>query len=163
MATIKVSFLEGQSIDRPPMLNSSYFSMWKHRMEIFLQSIDIELWYIVHEGPYETIVKDETTQRPRPKTRNELTALDRTHLSLNVKAMNILCNALDGYESMRIKGCKSAKEIWDTLCYSYEGSQDIREQKKSMLVSQYESFKIFPYENIDDMYCRFIDIIKELE
>ncbi|KAL3533259.1 hypothetical protein ACH5RR_006780 [Cinchona calisaya] len=34
---------------------------------------------------------------------------------------------------------------------------------KSLLVAKYESFKMEPHENIDKMYCRFNDIVKDLE
>ena len=53
----------------------SYVS-WKEGMKIFLQSIDIQLWYIVNEGPYEITIENDTTNRQRVKTRRELTAQD---------------------------------------------------------------------------------------
>lgn len=34
------------------MFNGVKFTSWKERMEIFLQFIDIELYYIVYEGLY---------------------------------------------------------------------------------------------------------------
>ena len=37
----------------------------------------------------------------------------------------------------------------------------MREQKKSILVTKYESFKMESHENIDKMYCRFNDLIKD--
>ena len=45
-------FLEGQSIIRPSIFNGINYVIWKDKMEIFLQSINIELWYIITEGPY---------------------------------------------------------------------------------------------------------------
>lgn len=163
MATNNVLFLEGQSIVRPPMFNGINYICWRDRMEIFLQSIDIELWFIVSEGPYEATIIDETTGRNRIKTRSGLSAQDRFNLSLNAKAMNVLYNALDANESTRVKGCKSAKEVWDKLRDMYRGSDNVREQRKSILVAQYESFKMHPHENVDKMFCRFNDITKDLE
>ncbi|KAL3510113.1 hypothetical protein ACH5RR_029514 [Cinchona calisaya] len=163
MATNNALFFEGQSITRPPMFNGTNFISWRDRMKIFLQSIDIELWYVVNEGPFEASIIDDQTNRRREKTRNELTPQDKANLTLNAKAMNVLYNALDANESTRVKGCNSAKEIWDKLKEIHEGSDDVREQKKSLLVAKYESFKMEPHENIDKMYCRFNDIIKDLE
>ena len=99
----------------------------------------------------------------RPKTRGELTAQDRINLTLNAKAMNVLYSTLDSNESIRVKGCKSAKEMWDKLREIHEGSDNVREQKKSILVTKYESFKMEPLEDIDKMYCRFNNLIKDLE
>ena len=111
MTTNNAIFFEGQSVTRPLIFNGSNYVSWKERMIIFLQSIDIELWFIVNEGPYDASIIDEVTHRPRPKTRNELIGNDRTHLTLNAKAMNVLYSALDSNESIRVKGCKFAKEI----------------------------------------------------
>ena len=80
-------------------------------MIIFLQSIDIELWFIVNEDPYDASIVDEVTHRPKPKTRNELTGDDRTHFTLNAKVMNVLYSTLNSNESIRGKSCRSAKEI----------------------------------------------------
>ncbi|KAL3510072.1 hypothetical protein ACH5RR_029473 [Cinchona calisaya] len=132
-------------------------------MKIFVQSIDIDLWYIIFEGPFEANIFDENTHRLRSKTRFELNAQDKVNLSLNAKAINILYNALDADEISKVKGCKSAKEIWDKLKEIHEGSEDIREQKKSLFVAKYESFKMEPHENIDKIYCRFNDMVKDLE
>ena len=72
-------------------------------------------------------------------------------------------NALDLQESSRVKGCKDAHEIWVKLHDFHEGSLSIKEEKKSILVSKYESFKMNNNESIDDMFCRFNSIIKDLE
>ena len=109
------------------MFNGSNYVSWKERMIIFLQSIDIELWFIINESPFDTSAIDDATNRLRPKTKNELTAEDRTHLISNAKAMNVLYSALDSNESIRVKDCKSAKEIWDKLREIHEGSENVRE------------------------------------
>ena len=112
MATNNALSLEDQSITRPPMFNGVNCVSWKERTKIFLQSIDIELWYIVNEGHYESTIENETTGWLTVKTRHELTVQDKTNLTLNAKAMNVLYNDLDANESTRVKGCKSVKEIW---------------------------------------------------
>ncbi|XP_071924835.1 uncharacterized protein [Coffea arabica] len=134
MTTNNAMFFEGQSVTRPPLFND----------------------------PFDASTIDTETNRPRPKIRRKLTAEDRTHLTLNAKAMNVLYSALDSNESVRVNGCKSVKEIWNKLREIHEGSENVREQKKSILVTKYESFKMEPHENIDKMYCRFNDLIKDL-
>ncbi|KAL3503833.1 hypothetical protein ACH5RR_033674 [Cinchona calisaya] len=127
MATNNAMFLEGHSITRHPMFIGINFVFWRDRMKIFVQSIDIDLWYIICEGPLEANVIDVNTHRLRPKTRYELNAKDKVNLSLNAKAINILYNILDADEFSKVKGCKSAKEIWDKLKEIREGNEDIRE------------------------------------
>lgn len=50
--------LDGQSITKRSMFHSVNYVIWKECMKIFLQSIGIELWYIVNEDPYETTILD---------------------------------------------------------------------------------------------------------
>ena len=45
----------------------------------------------------------------------------------------------------------------------HECSNDMKEQKKSLLVTKYETFTMSPNESIDVVFCRFNDIIKDLE
>ena len=132
-------------------------------MKVFLQSINIEFWFIINLDPYKATILDANMGRNRPKTIIELSAQDKINFTLNVKVMNVLYNTLDANESPRIKYCKLAKEIWDKLCDMYDGSQNIKEQKKSLLVAKYESFKMESHENVDKIYCKFSDIIKYLE
>ena len=67
MVTNNTLFSEEQSITRPPMFNRVNFVSWRERVKIFLQSIDIELWYIVNERPYATTILDADLDRFRPK------------------------------------------------------------------------------------------------
>ena len=55
----------------------------------------------------------------------------------------------------------SRPKKYDKLKEIHEDSVDIREQKKSLLVTTYESFKMELHEKIDKIYCRFNDIIKD--
>ena len=98
-------------------------------MEIVLQSIDIELWYFVVDGAYETKIVNAMTSLTRLKTRQELNEKDRTYLSLNAKAVNVIYNALDTNEPNRVKGYKLAIEIWSKLNKIHESNLNIKEQK----------------------------------
>ena len=89
MATNIALFLKDQSITRSPIFNSVNYVSWKRRMKIFLQFIDIELWYIVNECPYEATILDIDLGRFKSKIRSELTVENKTNLTLNAKAMNV--------------------------------------------------------------------------
>ncbi|MQL99129.1 hypothetical protein Taro_031847 [Colocasia esculenta] len=87
-----------------------------------------------------------------------ITAADKSKLSLNFKAKNYLCCALSKREFNRVSACKSAKEIWDKLQITYEGTDKVKQTRIDILVSQYEQFKMLPNENITQMYNRFSSI-----
>ena len=44
----------------------------------------------------------------------------------NLKAKNIITYALGMYEYFRVSNCKNAKEIWDTLQVTHEGTTDVK-------------------------------------
>ena len=80
-------------------------------MKVFLQSINIEFWFIVIDSSYEVTTIDDATNLNRLKTRQKLDEKNKIYLSLNVKAMNVLYNTLETNKSCRIKGRKSTKKI----------------------------------------------------
>ena len=45
----------------------------------------------------------------------------------------------------------------------HEGTDQVKEMKISMLVHEYEMFKMLEYENIDEMTTRFMHIINQLK
>nr|CAD1838597.1 unnamed protein product [Ananas comosus var. bracteatus] len=115
MATFHAT-IEGQSIARSPFFNGSNYTYWKVRMQIFLQSLDFDLWDIVENG----YIKPTTTT-------STWKAEDKGKFNLNSKAMNALHCALDSNEFNRISTCKTAKEIWDKLAVVHEGTnQDVK-------------------------------------
>jgi len=77
--------------------------------------------------------------------------------------MHILYCGLDANEYNRICACDSAKEIWDKLVVTYEGTSQVRETKINMFVHQYELFKTQPDETIKEMFTRFTDITNNLK
>ncbi|MQM02573.1 hypothetical protein Taro_035340, partial [Colocasia esculenta] len=66
-------------------------------------------------------------------------------------------------EYSRVSTCTSAKEMWDKLELIYEGTSEVRESKVSMLVSEYEMFKMNHDETISDMFARFMVLINGLK
>ncbi|KAE8688293.1 Oxoglutarate/iron-dependent oxygenase [Hibiscus syriacus] len=63
----------------------------------------------------------------------------------------------------RVSSCSSAKEIWDKLQVTHEGTDEVRESKKSLLNHSYENFKMKPDEDIKAMTDRFSVIVNGLK
>ncbi|MQM04787.1 hypothetical protein Taro_037594 [Colocasia esculenta] len=116
-------------------------------MEFFLQGYDYQLWTIIEEG-------DLIVLNPREKWTDN----DRKLLSQNSKAKNLICCALTRSEFNRISACKSAKEMWDKVKLTYEGTDKVKETRIDILVTQYEKFKMLSGETITQMDSRFTDI-----
>ena len=99
---------------------------------------------------------------PIPKLESEWDETDERMAQLNARAMNLHYCALDAQEFNRISSCISAKEIWDKLEVTYEGTNQVKETKISMLVHKYEWFQMEQNESIACMFTCFTDIINGL-
>ena len=61
-----------------------------------------------------------------------------------------------------MSACESAKEIWDCLKTTHEGTKQVKESKIDMLTSRYETFKMKEGETIHDMFTKLSSITNEL-
>ncbi|MQL69352.1 hypothetical protein Taro_001659 [Colocasia esculenta] len=142
---------EGQSVNRPPLLDGEDYTYWKTRMEFFLQVLDYQIWSIIEEG--DLLVTKE---------KDKWTEDDKKKISLNYKAKNILCCALSKKEFNWISACKSAMEMWEKLRITYEGTDKVKETRIDILVTQYKRFQMQLGESITHIYSRFTDITNGL-
>nr|KYP72721.1 hypothetical protein KK1_005321 [Cajanus cajan] len=81
---------------------------------------------------------------------------------LNSKARNALMCALIEEEYTKVHSFRSAKQMWDTLAITYEGSLEVKCNKLSLLVHKYELFEVEENESIQTMFGRFQTIVNEL-
>ncbi|XP_075101664.1 uncharacterized protein LOC142177099 [Nicotiana tabacum] len=65
-------------------------------------------------------------------------------------------------EYNRISACETAKEIWEALQTTHEGTTQVKQSNIDMLTTEYELFRMKDDESIQDMHTRFTSIINEL-
>ncbi|GAV64401.1 UBN2 domain-containing protein, partial [Cephalotus follicularis] len=130
-------------------------------MTIFLQSLDYQLWHIIVNGPRMPTRTLEGVVSLKPE--NEFNDNDFRMLQLNSKAKHVLLYAVGPNEFNRISSCDTAKEMWDLLEVTYEGTVGIKELKISMLVHEYELFFMHENESISDMFTCFTAIVNSLK
>ncbi|GAV79940.1 UBN2 domain-containing protein, partial [Cephalotus follicularis] len=128
---------------------------------IFLQSLDYQLWHIIVNGPRMPTRTIDGVVSPKPE--NEYNDNDFRMLQLNSKAKHVLFCAVGPNEFNRISSCDSVKEMWDFLEVTYEGTNQVKESKISMLVHEYELFMMQNDECISDMFTRFTTITNSLK
>nr|GEZ78944.1 UBN2 domain-containing protein [Tanacetum cinerariifolium] len=56
-----------------------------------------------------------------------------------------------------------AKDIWQSLLITHQGSSQVKDNKIDLLVQQYEQFTILEEESIDSSFARFNTIITSLK
>ena len=156
------NYKEGQSMQRPPLLETNGFIYWKNRFETYVKSKDIDLWYIIVEGDFEATSNDDKgnlVNIPHDKLNDEM----KKKLSKNSEAKMVLYNALPKKEFERISMLKTSKEIWNSLVVTHQGNQQVKNNKIDLFVQQYEQFSISDEETIDHSFANFNTIITSLQ
>src|SRR5262249_39976990 len=110
---------------------------------------NLSLWRVIENGPIVIGGKNESNY----------TKAEKEKVQLNEVAMNILYCGLNESDFSRICTCISAKDIWDNLENTYEGSTRMKDIKISLLCREFEIFKMKTNESIDEMHVRFINIV----
>ncbi|GJV19310.1 zf-CCHC domain-containing protein, partial [Tanacetum coccineum] len=156
-------YLEGQSMQRPPLFESDSFIYWKNRFETYVKSKDLDLWHVITNDDFQPIVQNLETKLdeviPFEKQTDDL----KKRLAKNNEAKMVIYNVLPRKEYERIFMCNTAKEIWKTLLITHQGNSQVKDNKIDLLVQQYEQFIIFEDESIDSAFARFNTIITSLK
>lgn len=149
---------EGQSSNRPPLLyGTENYNFWKFRMKIYLQRDPWE-WWVVENGPFVAI-----DEKGKEKKLEDMDASEILKSSYNAKAMNTLLCGMVQSEVDKISSCETAKDMWDTLKISHEGTSKVKELKLSMLMQDYEMFKLGKEESVKEAQARFLVLMNSLK
>ncbi|RVW13656.1 hypothetical protein CK203_093997 [Vitis vinifera] len=129
---------EGASIRRPPFLTDENYSHWKVRIQYFLKSKVKKVWNAVEFSWSPPKVLDREgrpTNVIKPKL--EWDRRENEASENNARAMYSIFNAFSTDEFRRIATCTSAKEAWDILQVTHEGTNVMKVSKHQMLTSSF--------------------------
>ncbi|GJT49237.1 hypothetical protein Tco_0975394, partial [Tanacetum coccineum] len=132
-------YLEGQSMQRPPLFDSDSFIYWKNKFEIYVKSKYLNLWHVITNGDFQPIEQNPKTKLdevvPFEKQSDDL----KKRLVKTNEAKMVIYNALPKKEYERIFMCNTVKEIGKTLLITHQD------------------------ESIDSAFARFNTIITSLK
>ena len=60
---------------------------------------------------------------------------------------------------IKIANCKHAKESWDILQVTHEGTSTVRILKLQMLTTKFENIKVHENQTFSSFYCKLSDIV----
>ncbi|GJU23006.1 zf-CCHC domain-containing protein [Tanacetum coccineum] len=111
-------YLEGQSMQRPPLFESDSFIYWKNRFKTYVKSKDLDLWHVITNGDhFQPIQQNPETKLdeviPFEKQSDDLTK----KLAKNNKAKMVIYNALPRKEYERIFILKALDEGYSSKNY----------------------------------------------
>ncbi|GJZ81967.1 hypothetical protein Tco_0646961 [Tanacetum coccineum] len=156
-------YLEGQSMQRPPLFESDSFIYWKNRFETYVKSKDLDLWHVITNGDFQPIIQNPETKLDEVVRFEKQTDNHKRRLAKNNEAKMVIYNALPRKEYERIFMCNTAKDIWKTLLITHQGNNQVKDNKIDLLVQNYEQFVISEGESIDSAFARFNTIITILK
>ncbi|KAH0717748.1 hypothetical protein KY285_013779 [Solanum tuberosum] len=134
-------------------------------METFIKSYDVKVWRVIKLGDIPILIlniSDESQSSVTPSLEN-YTNEQMKVIQINSKAKNVLYNAISGEECEKISCCDTAKEMWDKLEVTYEGTDKVKETIISLLVYEYKLSQMKEGETIEGMFARLSNIIGELK
>ncbi|KAK9071824.1 hypothetical protein SSX86_008253 [Deinandra increscens subsp. villosa] len=163
MSDFSLSCPNGSS-NKPPMFTHDDFGTSKLRMEGFVRILDRRIWKSFTEGPYSPMVSSADDARVKiPKPLDKYVESDYTALEFDHKAYWTLQAALLNSILSGFKGYKTTFDLWNALSEMYEGTSEVKENKKDALKQKYENFTFKSGETMTNQYLRFVSLLDELQ
>ena len=140
---------EDQVVNRPPLFKGEKYDLWKLRMPPFLEFSNVDLLSIVKKDI--SRILDSFGNFTNQESCNE----EKKKLyQLNAKARHILLCVLSEEETSKVHAMTSAKDIRETITFSHEGFKEVRQNKLTLLQTQYEMFRMEENKYMQSMIAR---------
>ena len=127
---------ERGSIIRPPILDDTNYDYWKDRMVTFLKTMDNKTWNVIIKGWEHLVVIDKEGKSTSILKLEEEQSKEEDELPLgNSKALNALFNGVHKNMFRLINTCTVAKEDWEILKTSHEGTIKVHLSRLHLLTT----------------------------
>ena len=117
-------------------------------MRAFLCSIDNIVWVAVEVG---------WTRSEAAKSTWDKAAL--AVANANSKVLNAIFCGVSPNEFHKISHITIAKEAWEILETTYEGTKKVKDTKLQMLTTQFEELKMSENESFDSFYSKLNEVV----
>ncbi|KAK2421589.1 gag-protease polyprotein [Trifolium repens] len=155
---------DGTMVNRPPLLDGTNYDYWKSRMIAFLKSLDSRTWKAVLKGWEHPRYKDANgVDTDELKPEEEWSAAEDTISLGNSKALNAIFNGVDKNMFRLIKQCTVAKDAWDILKVTHEGTTKVKSSRLQLLTSKFESLRMKEEETIYDFHMNVLDLANSFD
>ncbi|CAM8950801.1 unnamed protein product [Rhodiola kirilowii] len=151
---------EGQNTTRPPFLEGSNYASWKPKMKSFLKSLNEKAWKAVLIG-WTQLMMESLTGEVVPKPEALWDDADEKASIGNSKAMNAIFSGVDENVLKLIINCEVAKEAWDILQTTYEGTDKVCNSRMQIVTTKFEDMKMKYSETIPEYNARVLDLSNE--
>ena len=142
---------QSQSLNAPPYFDGSNYAFWKVRMREFIFSIDDSVWDVVEIG---------WTRSKAAKSTWDKAALAAANA--NSKALNVIFYGVSLDKFHKISHVTIAKEAWQILETTYEGTKKVKDTKLQMLTKclpHAKELKMSEDESFDPFYRKLNEVV----
>ena len=137
-----------QSLNAPPYIDGSNYAFWKVCMRAFICSINESVRDAVDIG---------WTRLEAAKSKWDKAAL--AIANTNSKALNAIFCGVSPNEFHRISHVTIAKEAWQILETTYEGTKKVKDTKLQMLTTCFEELKMSEDESFNSFYVKLNEVV----
>ena len=139
---------QSQSLNALPYFDGSNYAFWKVHMREFLCSIDELVWDAIDIG---------WTRPEEAKSTWDKVALAASND--NSKALNAIFCGVSPDKFHWISHITIAKEAWEILETTYEGTKKVKDTKLQMLTTRFEELKMSEDESFDSFYSKLNEVV----
>jgi len=151
-------------VNKPPLLDGSNYDDWKSRMSAFLKFINSKTWKAVLKGQEYPVVLDKDGNKTVDMKPEEEWSKEEDELDFeNSKALNALFHGVDKNMFRLIKQCTMAKDAWEFLKTTHEGTSKVKMSRLQLLTTKFENLKMMEDENIQDFYMNVLDMANSFD
>ena len=90
------------------------------------------------------------------------TVNDLTKDEKNMRVLKLLTSGLDNSDKRKVLENITAKEKWDALAKIYQGTKDVKRDRISALLQDYDNLAMGEKEIIEEFQIRFLTLINSL-
>jgi gag-polypeptide of LTR copia-type/Zinc knuckle len=156
-----------------PAFDKENYNIWKRKILLFIKGANPLFMGILENGPFipqkeipaATVDGVLVPAHWVPKKPSDYLEPEKEKVALDDHLQLILLDSLTLDKAMcgNVIGCSSAKEMWNKIELLCEGSEEVRENQRQILVSQYEAFMAKPGEELTLMFERYSKLLAELQ
>nr|GEY31303.1 retrovirus-related Pol polyprotein from transposon TNT 1-94 [Tanacetum cinerariifolium] len=159
---------------RPHVLDRTDYDSWSQRIRLYCGGKENGIYILqsIDHGPFDLgTTRDTLGTTPeggvlfgpeRPRTYDDLNDNEKKRFDVDVRATNIVLQALPKDIHKLINHNIEAKEIWDNVKMLLAGSELTKEDRESQLYDEFERFKMLPGENINEYYVWFHKLVNDM-